>query len=136
MDDESQLQSAKEAVLRFAQAWTTWEIQMATKGKESLYDPAMKQAHAALIADHCTAKKRAYVDGLPHYSKPPKYADVVEGNIINAELFAPDKACIDVKCAAIFYRFVVHRKRDGWRIESMKWKIIEKDDWKNGLIGM
>jgi hypothetical protein len=134
MNDESQ--PAKEAVLRFAQAWTSWETQMAKKGNDSLHDPVMKEAHAALIRDHCTAKKRAYVDGLPTYGQPPTYADVVASNIIKTELYAPNKAHVDARCTQMLYRFVVHKKRDGWRIEGIKWKIGDADEWINGLIGM
>ncbi len=134
MDNELKL--AKQAVLRFAQAWTSWETQMATGGVGSLHDPVMKQAHATLIAVHCTVKKRAYVDGLLTSSKPPTYADVVEGNIISAALSAPNRAYVDARCTWKLYRFVLHKKRDGWRIDSIKWKVGETDEWKNGLIGM
>ncbi len=130
------LQPARDAVLRFAQAWTTWERQMAEGGTDSLHNPLMKQAHARLIADHCTAKRRAYVDGLLTFGQPPTYADVVESNIINAELYAPSKAFVDARCTRKLYRFVVHKKRDDWRIDSIKWKIDAADEWTNGLIGM
>ena len=135
MNDELQLQAAKEAVLQFGQAWTAWEEQMA-KGNDSLHDPAMRQAHATLVTRFCTAKKRAYVDGLPTYGIPPTYADVIAENIVNAELCASNKAHVDVRCARMCYRFVVQRKRDGWRIDSIKWRVGDKDGWTNGLIGM
>ncbi len=130
------LQPAQEAVVRFAQAWTLWETQMAKGGTDSLRDPVMRQAHATLIADHCTAKKRAYVDGLLTFGQPPTYADVVESNIFNVELNAPNKAYVDARCTWMYYRFVVHKKRNGWRIDSIKWKTGDADEWINGLIGM
>lgn len=99
-------------------------------------DPVMIQAHASLIAEHCTSKKRAYVDGLLVYAKPPTYVDVVESNIIHAELNAPNKTYVDVRCTRMIYRFVVQKKRDGWRIDGIKWKIADADEWTNGMIGM
>lgn len=130
------LQPALEAVLRFAKAWSAWEKQMAKAGADALRDPEMKKAHAANIAEHCTVKKRAYVDGLLTFQQPPTYGDVVEKNIINAEMAAPNKAHVDVRCTRMIYRFVVHKKRDGWRIDGIKWKIADADAWINGLIGM
>jgi len=135
MSQEAVLQPAKEAVLRFAQAWTAWEVEMA-KIEEPFHDAAMRQAHAALIADHCPSKRRAYVDGLPTYRRPPTYGEVVDGNIVYAELTAPNKVLVDVRCTLVFYRFVVLRKRDGWRIDGIKWRVVETDEWSNGLIGM
>ena len=92
--------------------------------------------HARLITDHCIIKKRAFVDGLLTYGMPPTYADVIAPNILNVELHDPNKAYVDVKCPRMFYRFVVQKKRDRWRIASIKWKVIETDEWINGLIGM
>lgn len=103
---------------------------------DSPRDPVMIQAHADIIAEHCTAKKRAYVDGMLTFQKPPTYADVVETNVINAELCAPNRAYVDARCTLMFYRFVVLKKRDGWRIDSIKWKVRNADEWTNGLIGM
>ena len=135
VSDDSSIQAAKEAVLGFAQAWTAWELQMALDDG-SLHDPAMRQMHARLITGHCTIKKRAYVDGLLTYGRPPTYADVIATNIFNVELHAANKAYVDAKCPRMFYRFVVQKKRDGWRIASIKWKVIETDEWIIGLIGM
>ena len=135
MNQELELQTVKAAVLRFARAWTAWEKQMA-KHEISLQDPAMKEAHAKLIADHFTTKKRAYVDGSLTYSDPPTYVDVVDRHIINAEFFASSKAYVDFQCRVTFYRFVVHKKREGWRIDSIKWKVVDTAEWSNGLIGM
>ena len=109
---------------------------MVAKGVQSLRDSVMREAHARLIADHCTAKKRAYVDGILTYGEPPSYADVVDANIVNAELCAPNIVNVDANCKLKIYRFVVQKKRDGWRIDSIKWKLIETDKWENGLIGM
>ena len=91
MSDEPELQAVKEAVLRFAREWTVWETGAWKRG-DSLSDPATIQAHAALIARHCAVRKRVYVDGLPTCGDPPTYRDVVEENLIHAELVAPRRA--------------------------------------------
>ncbi|MEW6306258.1 MAG: NTF2 fold immunity protein [Verrucomicrobiota bacterium] len=135
MMDANPLDEAKDAVLRFARAWTEWEILMA-RDKESIHDPAMKEAHARLIQDHCTPKKRAYVDGQLTYCRPPTYGSVVEQNLIHMELGSPTKTFIDFNTPFQHYRFVVVKKGGIWKVDSIKWKVIPTDDWKNGLIGM
>ena len=67
-----------------------WEILMAKK-KNSLHDPALKEARAKLIQDHCTLKKRVYVDGLLSFRQPQTYGDVVEANLMHMELASQPK---------------------------------------------
>lgn len=130
----NELDEAKEAVLRFARAWTDWEVVMARK-RNSIQNPALKEARAKLIQDHCTPKKRVYVDGMMSFRQPPTYGDVVEANLMHMELASPTKAFVDFNSPMTFHRFVVMRKGGVWKIDSIKWKVIPTDDWKNGLIG-
>jgi len=133
-DEPPELHEATEAVVRFAAAWTEWERQMAAI-PDSGNDPRMQAARANLIQTHCTGKKRAYVDGLLSYSRPPTYENVTEDNLLNAELVSPTRAHVDAKGLLSFYRFVVVNKRDGWRIDSLKWRVSTEDSWEKGLIG-
>ena len=133
-DDERNLKGARDAVLRFAKDWTAWEMEMA-EDAGSMRNPKMKQAHAELVARHCTEKKRAYVDGVLRYSKPPVYSEVLEGNICSVEITAKGRVHVDVNMTDKFYRFVLLKTARGWRIDGVKWKISEKDKWSDGLIG-
>ena len=128
------LNEAKEAVLRFARAWTEWETLMA-QNEESLRDPALREARAKLVQVHCTPKKRAYLDGPMSFSEPPTYGDVVEANLMHTELASPGKAFVDFNVSHTYYRFIVTNKGGVWKIDSIKWKVIPTDNWKSGLIG-
>lgn len=134
MSADESIQAATERVLKFARDWTVWETEMASK-EGSLRDPAMKERHAALIAEHCTIKKRAYVDGLLSYSQPPVYADIVAGNRIGAEAVTAKKVHLDLGGSRMQYRFVVIFSKGEWRIDSLKWRVHESQPWTNGLIG-
>lgn len=135
MNDRAKLELATAVVLRFATDWTEWESQM-SRSPDPFEDPTLLARHAELIASHCTPKKRAYVDGLPNFGTPPTYETVTAANIMATELISAGKAWVDVGCRPKFYRFVVHHTRAGWRIDSLKWKVSEADNWSNGLIGM
>ncbi len=127
-------------MLNFAKAWTEWEIEMFKDRETSMANPVMKQRHAALILEFCTIKRRAYVDGLLSYGMPPTYGDIKEEAIIFEENPSKSRTHIDVKCPRLIYRFVVLKKQDGWRIDSIKWKSNwtghETENWQNGLIGL
>ena len=133
-NEEEAISEAKATVLRFASEWTAWELEMA-KDEESMLAPVMIETHANLIKTHCTIKKRVYADDLSCYSEPPTYADVVEDNIFNVAVASKNRVHVDVKCTFKNYRFVVVRKKDGWRIDSIKWNVTMDSPWKNGLIG-
>src|SRR5262245_49336550 len=104
----TELNEAKGAVLRFARAWTEWEVLMARK-RNSLTNPALRKARSKLIQNHCTPKKRVYVDEPTPMSfrEPPTYGAVVEANLIHMELASPTKAFVDSKSPLTFHRFVV-----------------------------
>jgi hypothetical protein len=70
----------------------------------------LKAVHASNLAKYCTPKKRVYVDGGFFFS-------------------------LDFKCRWQTRRFVVMKKKSGWLLDSIKWKVSDFDDWKNGLIG-
>jgi NTF2 fold immunity protein len=136
---EQMIADAKSVVLRFAAAYTEWELAMAKDEENSMDDPAMRQAHAGIIASYCTPKKRAYVDDCLSYSEPPTYSHVIEDNIMNAELISDTRAHIDISGDTsplqTSHRFVVLRKKDGWQIDGVKWRVSDGDEWNNGLIG-
>jgi NTF2 fold immunity protein len=137
-DTEQMIADAKSVVLRFAAAYTEWELDMAKDEENSMDDPAMIQAYANIIASYCTPKNRAYVDDCLSYSEPPTYSHVIEDNIINAELVSNTRAHIDANGNSTplqtSHRFVVLRKNDGWQIDSVKWRSAG-EEWENGLIG-
>ncbi len=136
---EQMIADAKDVVLRFAAAWTEWELAMAKDVENSMEDPAMRQTRTSIVASYWTPKKRVYVDESMSYSMPPRYSYVIEDNIINAELISDTRAHIDANGDSnplqTSHRFVVIRKKDGWQLDSVKWRVSEGDEWKNGLIG-
>ena len=134
MSAEEVIRAATDRVLKFARDWTAWEGSMALQ-KDSWHDPAMVARHAAMIAEHCTVKKRAYVDGLLSYSRPPTYEDVVGANVLGAAAVTAKKVHLDFGDSQMQYRFVVVFAKGEWRIDSLKWRDHESRPWTNGLIG-
>ncbi len=147
-DTEQMIADAKSVVLRFAAAYTEWEQAMAVAWTEieqamekdpdfdiTAQDPAFQQARADIVKTYCTPKKRVYVDESITFSMPPTYSHVVEANIFNTVLVSDTRAHIDAKGLQTIHRFVVLRKKDGWQLDSIKWKVSENEEWQNGLIG-
>ena len=122
-------------VLAFADAYTKWEIDM-DAAENGLYDPILQKRCDTIIYDFCTHKKRSYVDGLYSYGIPPTYALVVDENIVNVEAVTRSRTHVDTKLLRSHaYRFVLLKKKDGWRIDSVKWRFSDHKEWENTLIG-
>lgn len=135
MDEEKKREAATAQVLQFAKDWTDWETRMA-RSRKPFENKTLMTLHQTLITQHCTPKKRTYVDGLPTFGTPPTYDGVSSAQVFHTELAAPGKVFVDVRSTRMLYRFVVKSTRAGWRIDSIKWKITEASEWINGLIGM
>jgi hypothetical protein len=95
----------------------------------------LKAVHASNLAKYCTPKKRVYVDGGFFFSPDLTYGDVNDSTLIDVELVSPTRVHLDFKCRWQTRRFVVMKKKSGWLLDSIKWKVSDFDDWKNGLIG-
>lgn len=125
-----------ETVLAFAAAYTVWEQQMAESGT-SFNNPRLREEHARILEMFCTEKRRAYVDGGVSFATPPTYAQLDAERIAGVEEVTKSKAHVDTAVLRLLeYRFVVLKKRDGWRIDSMKSRMPPDTVWTNTLIGM
>lgn len=130
------LDTPDKTVLAFAKAYTDWERQMAQSSKP-FDNQKLKDEHTRILATFCTIKNRAYVDGGFSFGKPPTYAELRPKKIVGVDLFSKSKAHVDTKALRFYeYRFVVIKKRDGWRIDSLKCRVPPNGEWKNRLIGM
>ncbi len=101
-------------------------------------DPALRGGHAIVIERYCTQKKRAYVDGAFSFSDPPTYHMISKDTIAGVELVTKTRAHVDTKFINDqAYRFIVLKKKDGWRVDSIKRRFNLGDDapWQNCLIG-
>jgi hypothetical protein len=123
-------------VLAFAKAYSDWERGMATP-PGSFNNPHRRTEHANVLASFCTIKKRAYVDGGMTFANPPTYAELDADKILKVELVSKSRAHVDTtKLRLLEYRFVVLKKRDGWRIDSLKCRTPPNVEWSNTLIGL
>ena len=122
-------------VLAFAKAYTAWENRV-HRTRDGLRDCDLQQQHDEIIRNFCTHKKRAYVDGCYSYQTPPAYKQVVERNIVNVEAVSHSRVHVDTNQLEWHaYRFVVIKKSDGWRIDGVKWRSSDDEEWENTLIG-
>jgi hypothetical protein len=123
-------------VLAFAAAYSAWERGMA-ESRSSINNPMLRAEHASILETFCTVKRRAYVDGGVTFATPPTYGELDEEKIAAVELVTKSRAHVDTKVLKIFeYRFVVLKKRDGWRIDSLKCRMPPNTEWENTLLGM
>ena len=61
---------------------------------------------------------------------------MIADNIDKAEHVSRSRVQVDtVQLDFHAYRFVVLKKADGWRVDSVKWRFHADGDWKNTLIG-
>lgn len=121
-------------VLAFAAAYNLWEEKYRL-GLEQDFPKAIEEK-TSIIRDFCTAKKRAYVDGQLSFQYPPVYRDVLAKNLGPVEYVTTKRAYVDmVSLMSKIYRFILMKKADGWRIDSVKWRFGPAEDWENTLIG-
>jgi hypothetical protein len=130
------LEDPKETVLAFAKAYSDWERRMAESGS-SFNNQELRDEHARILATYCTKKKRAYVDGGGTFATPPTYAELDADKVDKVDVVTKSKVHVDTKVLKFLeYRFVVLKKRDGWRIDSLKCRMPPNEEWNNTLIGM
>ncbi|MDY3557393.1 RhsIA family immunity protein [Gemmata sp. JC717] len=123
-------------VLAFAKAYSDWERGMAESGR-SFNNPQLREEHARILATFCTLKRRAYIDGGVTFATPPTYSELDAEKIDAVHMVTKSKAHVDTKVLKFLeYRFVVLKKRDGWRIDSLKCRMPPSTEWNNTLIGM
>ncbi len=133
IDDHS---DPKSVVIAFAAAYSAWEEAMEVAGESmenQFEDPGLQEQHRAILLEYCTHKDRKYTKGSS-FSTPPTYGELTESAIVAVEYVKSNRAHVDTKkLLKAAYRFVVVKKEDGWRIDSVKW--LMRGEWKNTLIG-
>lgn len=123
-------------VLAFAAAYSAWERAMAERGS-SFGNPQLRAEHANILATFCTIKRRAYVDGGGAFSDPPTYNGLEAEAVAAIDLVTKSRAHVDTKQLKFLeYRFIVLKKRDGWRIDSLKCRMPPNTEWRNTLLGV
>lgn len=134
-DSEPTLSEPDVLVRAFAEAWSAWETKM-YREDISMSDEGAIREHKLMIERFCTNKPRKYVDGLLSVQHPPTYSEVVGSDELTVQFVNLGRAFVDNRGSQQpSYRFVVLKKTEGWRIDSVKWRVSEDDSWANGLIG-
>jgi hypothetical protein len=125
----------KRLVLAFAEAYTQWEEDMHF-ARDEVAKTALRDRHAQILLDYCTTKKRSYVDGILSYARPPAYSQITMDSIVHVEASGSSRMHVDTgQLSSHAYRFVLLKKKDGWRIDGIKWRFVSDDVWENTLIG-
>ena len=109
-------------VLAFAEAYTAWERAMAASD-HPFGDRRLKREYTRVLTTYCTIKRRAYVDGGGSFCRPPTYAELGAKEIAGVTPVTRSRTHVDTTATAASSferRFVVLKKRDGWRIDSVK----------------
>lgn len=101
----------RSVVLQFAKAYTRWERSCG----RALPDAEKIKRKSQILLDYCTIRRRVYVDGMLSYGDPPAYVAVTEENIARVQMSAANRAFVDTSGDGFMaYRFVPHKKADGW----------------------
>lgn len=123
-----------QVVLNFAAAYTQWERDM--HAAKDLQNPELQERRRQILNHYCTQKKRSYVDGIAGYRRPPVYLRVTQENIDHVEPATATRTHVDtIQFESCAYRFVVLKKQNEWRIDSLKRKFPVSGEWENTLIG-
>lgn len=135
MTSISSLPGPEEIVIEFAAAYTQWEQDM-NAASNRFNNLTLRQRHREILLRYCTHKKRAYLDGIASYSNPPTYHKVIKENIASVQEINRSRVYVDTNFLdGRAYRFVVLKKKDGWRIDSVKWRFEAQGEWESTLIG-
>ncbi|MDX1928400.1 MAG: NTF2 fold immunity protein [Pirellulaceae bacterium] len=133
---QNHLSDPKSVVLAFAAAYTAWELAMEAAEAHTddpFDDPKLCDQRRDILLMYCTHKERKY-DGGNSFSIPTTYGLLTEENIDIVESVSSSRVHVDTKkLSKAAYRFVVLKKKDGWRIESVKWRM--RSGWQNTLFG-
>ncbi len=130
------LSDPKSVVIAFAASYSAWEEAMRIAGEtveNQFEDPDLIEQHRDILLKYCTQKDRRHAQELS-FSTPPTYGDLSEKKIAAVEYVTSSRVHVDTKkLSTSTYRFVLLKKKDGWRIDGVKWLV--RGEWKNTLIG-
>lgn len=131
------LSDPKSVVIAFAASYSAWEEAMKVAGEfleNQFEDASLKEQHQDILLKYCTHKEREYTQGYS-FNIPPTYGDLTGEKIDAIEYASSSRVHVDTKklSRATTYRFVLLKKKDGWRIDSVKW--LMRGVWKNTLFG-
>lgn len=101
------------------------------------YFDEYKKRYKPIFESYCTDKKRVYGGQANSFGIPTKYdgiEDAIEKSVLlknknRAEVYF--KTNNDFKAE---YLFVVLRKNDVWKIDSVKYRFYDKGNWKTQIL--
>ena len=135
--DEAGVQEAVKVVLSFTSTMNEWETRRyyrsradtgyITEASDSeragdLTAEELDSEYFVIFQKHCTKRKRTY-GGFPHsWTKGGAYAGVAESTVLETRVLHPGR--IEIVCKGgpfpdQHYKFVVFKKKEGWRIDSV-----------------
>lgn len=138
------IEKAKDVVLKFTQQMNDWETKMYILSRielqqfvseekkilvEGLTKDYLNRTFYKIFEEFCTKKIRKF-GGQPYsYGKPTKYSGICSETIIEANQMSDNRIEIIAKSnyfLETIYKFVLLKKSDGWKIDSLKTKRGEK----------
>jgi hypothetical protein len=147
---QAPLEQAKDIVLEFTRQVNDWETKMyilsrieleqfVSEEKKKLVEgqtiDSLNRTFYKIFEEFCTKKERKF-GGQPHsYGKPTKYSGICSKTIIDTNQVRTNRIEIIAKSdyfLETIYKFVLLKKLDGWKIDSLKIKRGEK--WENTLL--
>ncbi|MBC3872915.1 NTF2 fold immunity protein [Undibacterium flavidum] len=144
-----EINSSADVVLKFTNEMNDWESKMyiVSRIENGKYVSDEKRAYVAansrsdldqyyfnILSKYCTSKERKYGGHPDHYGMPTRYAGICESAILEKNTLNRNRIEITAKSEYLdtVYMFVLLKKTDGWRIDSLKTKRSE--GWDNALL--
>ncbi len=143
-----EIECATTVVLSFIYEMNIWEMRMYYKSRiengEFVSERNAKLVIAASYEDieneyydvfnrHCTQRKRTY-SGFPGgWSKGGQYVGIDKGAVLEVNISKPSQAEVIVKGGQFpdnRYKFVLFKKRDGWKIDNAFWSGSASGKWE------
>lgn len=104
---------------------------------EGMEKEQIREKFGEFFDKYTTPKKRVYSGQSPGFGFPAQFQGLTKGQIQQVEFVSPSRCEVVADVPTGFkkrYKFVVLKKNDGWRIDSLKTYRKSSDKWENDLL--
>jgi hypothetical protein len=148
-----QLESVIELVLAFAAEMNTWERRISARSRlengNFVRDTRLAEAVASLPYDavlseyypifkkYCTGRERTHGGFPSSWSREGTYRGASRDAVFRSEFEHPDRACVYMRAGQFpdnRFKFVLFRKREGWRIDNAYWGRSDDGPWERAVL--
>ena len=150
--EDPELQAAIQVVLQFALRMNDWETKMHFRSRidrrefvseqgaklvEGVTVKDLNKAYYQIIEEFCTRRKRSFGGHPVGWSKGGKYPGISQETVVDARYTKASRIEVTAKGGLFpdeYQKFVLFKKREGWRIDNTLNRIGETGKWDRSYI--